>query len=122
LFYKKRKKKGEFAETDYYVWERPFLEKAVNFKYVEQNQSKLLFNLDLTGFTELIDIKPSVGGHFLHSMSEPFSEEDVDSGTMYRWLNHFGLKFHQIHASGHCQSKDLTQIITDIKKIRHIAK
>jgi ribonuclease J len=118
LFYKKRKKTGEFAETDYYTWERPFLEKAVNFDYVHRNQSKLLFNLDLAGFTELIDIKPSVGGDFIHSMSEPFSEEDVDYDTMHRWLNHFGLKSHQIHASGHCQSKDLVEIINQIKPKR----
>jgi ribonuclease J len=118
LFYKKRKKTGEFAESDYYMWERPFLEKAVNFDYVRRNQSKLLFNLDLAGFTELIDIKPSVGGDFIHSMSEPFSEEDVDYATMHRWLNHFGLMYHQIHASGHCQSKDLVEVINQIKPKR----
>jgi len=115
LFYKKRKKKGEFAESDYYVWERPFLEKAVNFKHVHGNQSKVLFNLDLIGFAELIDVKPSAGGHFIHSMSEPFSEEDVNPGVMHNWLDHFGLEFHQMHASGHCPSKDLKQMIKEIK-------
>jgi len=115
LFYKKRKKTGEFAETDYYAWERTFLDKAVNFDYVHKNQGKVLFNLDLVGFTELIDIRPSVGGHFIHSMSEPFSEEDVDRDVMHRWLTHFGLKFHQIHASGHCPSKDLAEIVSQIQ-------
>jgi len=114
LFYKKRKRTGEFAEKDYYTWERPFLDKAVNFNYIHKNQSKVLFNLDLVGFTELIDVRPSEGGHFIHSMSEPFSEEDIDSNVMHRWLDHFGLKFHQIHASGHCSSKDLKKIINQI--------
>jgi len=115
LFYKKRKKTGEFTQSDYYVWERPFLEKAVNYEYIHQNESKLLFNLDLVNFTELIDIKPSAGGHFIHSMSEPFSEEDISKDLMDNWLKHFGLKHHQIHASGHCPSKDLTRIINKIQ-------
>jgi ribonuclease J len=118
MFYKKRKKSGEFTETDYYVWERPFLEKAVNHEYIRKNQSKLLFNLDLTGFTELIDIRPSPGSHFIHSMSEPFSEEDINGDMMNRWLDHFGLKYHQIHASGHCQPNDLTRIINKIQPRR----
>jgi len=120
LFYKKRKKTGRFAESDYYVWERPFLEKAVNYDYVHENQSKLLFNLDLVSFTELIDVKPSRGGHFIHSMSEPFSEEDISVDVMNNWLQHFGLGFHQIHASGHCPSKDLEQIINRVQPKRLI--
>ena len=115
LFYKKRKKTGEFAEKDYFTWERRFLDKAVNFDYIHKNQRKVLFNLDLVGFTELIDVRPSAGGHFIHSMSEPFSEEDIDRNVMDRWLDYFGLKFHQIHASGHCPSKDLKEIINQIR-------
>jgi ribonuclease J len=115
LFYKKRKKTGEFDEKDYYVWERPFLEKAVTYDYVHKNESKLLFNLDLTSFTELIDIRPSEGGEFIHSMSEPFSEEDIGLEVMDNWLKHFGLRRHQIHASGHCPPDDLVQIINKVK-------
>jgi len=118
IFYKKRKKTGEFAESDYYAWERPFLEKAVNYDYVHKNESKLLFNLDLVSFTELIDIRPSVGGHFIHSMSEPFSEEDIGRDVMNNWLQHFGLRFHQVHASGHCPSKDLVHIVNRIQPRR----
>jgi len=115
VFYKKRKKTGEYAETDYYKWERPFLNKAKTYEYTRKNQSKVLLNLDLTEFTELIDIKPSKGGHFIHSMSEPFSEEDIDKELMDRWLRHFGLGFHQIHASGHCSQPHLKKIIDKIK-------
>jgi ribonuclease J len=120
LFYKKRKKTGAFAESDYYTWERPFIDKAVNYEYVHKYESKLLFNLDLVGFTELIDIRPTIGGDFIHSMSEPFSEEDVSKDVLDNWLSHFGLRFHQIHASGHCQSKDLVGIINRIKPKRLI--
>ncbi len=118
VFYKRRKRSGEFKPGDYYSWEREFLEKAENFGYVRQNQAEIVFNLDLVRFTELIDIKPSLGGDFIHSMSEPFSEEDVDSKVLRNWLNHFQLKFHQIHASGHCPSNDLVKIINHIKPSR----
>jgi ribonuclease J len=115
LFYMRRKKTGKFMESDYFTWERPFLEKAVNYDYVHENESKLTLNLDLSCFTELIDVKPARGGHFIHSMSEPFSEEDVGVDVMSRWIQHFGLKFHQIHASGHCPTKDLARVVNDIK-------
>jgi len=115
LFYKKRKKTGEFLESDYFPWERPFLEKAESFQYIHENQSKVLFNLDLVAFTELIDVKPSSSGDFIYSMSEPFSEEDIASEVMHNWLKHFGLRFHQIHASGHCPTKDLVKIVNTIK-------
>ncbi len=115
VFYKKRKRSGEFRPEDYYIWERPFLDKAENFSYIRKNEAKVIFNLDLVGFTELIDIKPSLGGDFIHSMSEPFSEEHIDTKVLHNWLNHFGLKFHQIHASGHCPSKDLVKVIDEIQ-------
>ena len=68
----------------------------------------------MSNFTELIDIKPD-GGDFIHSMSEPFSEEDVEVDVTRNWLKHFNMKFHQIHASGHCPSYDLKDIIEEIR-------
>jgi ribonuclease J len=114
VFYKKRKKSGEYKPADYHKWERPFLDKAKSFSYVRENQSKVIFNIDLVGFTELIDVKPTRGGEFIHSMSEPFSEEDLEPKVLRNWLNHFGLRLHQIHASGHCPSKDLAKVIDTI--------
>ena len=114
LVYVKRKRTGEFEKSDYYLWERPFLNKAVTFDYVHENQSKIVLSLDLTSFAELIDIKPE-GGDFIHSMSEPFSEEDIEADITQNWLEHFGLTFHQIHASGHCPSCDLKDIIDVVR-------
>jgi hypothetical protein len=100
LVYVKRKGSGKYNVSDYYLWERPFLEQAVTFDYIHRNQTKILLSLDLSNFTELIDIKPN-GGDFIHSMSEPFSEEDIEIDVTRNWLKHFNMKFHQIHASGH---------------------
>jgi len=116
VIYARRKKTGEYVEKDYYVWERPYLERAVGFKYIQENFSNCLLNLDLYNFAELVDIKPK-GGEFIHSMSEPFSEggmDQIELEVMLNWLKHFKLKFHQAHASGHCSVTDLKWLIAKI--------
>lgn len=118
LVYYKRKKSGRFVEEDYYVWERAFMEKMVTGEYVHENQSNLVMDLDFYQFGELIDIKPDEGSHFIHSMSEPFSEEDIEDRVMHNWLNHFNIKFHQLHASGHLNRRELTEMIERINPRR----
>ena len=115
VVYARRKKSGEYEERDYYMWERPFLKDAVNFEYVNEHQSEVLLNLDFHHFGELVDIRPDRGGHFIHSMSEPHSEEDLEAEVMHNWLEHFGLKFHQVHSSGHCSRKEVEEIVRMIK-------
>lgn len=114
LVYYKRKKSGEFNETDYYLWEREFMEKMVSHKFIHKRQSRLLMDLDFYQFAELIDIKPDSGSHFIHSMSEPFSEEDIEDQIMHNWLDHFRIKFHQLHASGHMNKDELLETIKRI--------
>lgn len=112
--YVRRKKSGEYDEKDYPKWERIFLERAVTSDYVRGNQSRIIFNLDLFNFQELIDIKPEPGSPFIHSMSEPFSEEDINDELMHNWLDHFKLPFHQVHASGHCAGAEIMELIKRI--------
>lgn len=115
LVYFKRKKSGEFAEEDYYQWERPFLDKGVDFDYVHRHQARVLLNLDFYDFAELVDIQPDKGGHFIRSMSEPLSEEEIEEEVLRNWLDHFGLHLHNIHASGHCSKEEIAQIIKEIR-------
>jgi ribonuclease J len=116
LVYKKRKKTGVYDEKDYFKWERPFVEKAVDHKYVHDNQSKSIIAIEPSSFTELIDIRPDPGGYYIYSMSEPHSElEAVDEEIQRNWLNHFQLNYSQIHASGHAPPKDLDMIINKIR-------
>jgi len=115
LVYYKRKKTGNFLEEDYYVWEREFMEKMVNYDFVHEHQSEIVMDLDFYQFAELIDVKPDPGSHFIHSMSEPYSEEDIEDKVMRNWLDHFKIKFHQLHASGHLNRRQLTDLINYIK-------
>jgi ribonuclease J len=115
LVYYKRKKSGGFNEKDYHVWERKFMDKMVTHEDVHKNQSKLVMDLDFYQFAELIDIKPNPGSHFIHSMSEPFSDEDITDEVMHNWINHFKMDFHQLHASGHLNKDQIVDLISYIQ-------
>ena len=94
------------------------MNKMVDSKYVHKNQGKLIMDLDFFQFAELIDIKPETGSEFIHSMSEPFSEEDIEDQVMHKWLDHFKMHFHQIHASGHMNKDQLIEMVTEIQPKR----
>jgi len=114
LVYYKRKKSGTYDDADYYIWERQFMDKMVTCEFVHKNQSRLIMDLDFYQFAELIDIKPTRGSHFIHSMSEPFSEEDIEDEVLHNWLDHFGMQFHQLHASGHLNREQIRSLVSDI--------
>lgn len=118
LVYYKRKKSGRFEEGDYYAWERQFMDRMATYEDVHKNQNELIMDLDFYQFAELIDIKPGLGSHFIHSMSEPFSEEDIEDAIMHNWLKHFKMHFHQLHASGHINKEDLANLIRLVKPKR----
>ena len=48
--------------------------RIVTHEYVRKNQRSLIMDLDFLQLTELVDIKAKPGSHFIHRMSEPFSE------------------------------------------------
>ena len=111
LVYYKRKKSGGFDEKDYYIWERKFMDKIVTYEDIRQNQKGFIMDLDFSSFGELIDIEPKEGSHFIHSMSEPFSEEDIGDQVMHNWMDHFKMEFHQLHASGHMSKDELIGLV-----------
>jgi ribonuclease J len=98
------------SKRRYYNWEKTFLPDALTAEEIRTHGSRYLLSLDLMHFAELIDIRPPAGSPFIHSMSEPFSEEDINDRVLHNWLEHFGLPFHQMHASGHCSGPELLEI------------
>ena len=98
----------------YYKWERPFLDDGVDADWVRHHPSDVLLSLDLPHFAELIDLQPPKGSPFIHSMSEPFSEDDLDDAVQRNWLEHFGLVRHALHASGHCSGPELHAVARKI--------
>jgi ribonuclease J len=75
-------------------------------------------DLDFSQLTELVDIKPKPGSHFIRSMSEPFSEEDVEDYVLHNWVDHFKMQFHQMHASGHMSKDELVEMVDYIRPKR----
>ncbi len=108
------------AKRQYYKWERPFLDDAVDAEWVRRHGREILLSLDLAHFAELIDLRPPRGAAFIHSMSEPFSEDDVDEQVLANWLDHFGLHREQMHASGHCSGPELGQVAEGVQGKRLI--
>jgi ribonuclease J len=107
--YKRRKGKYE-------KWERELLEgvEVVNSVDIRRHPEMFVLSLDFTNLGELVDIQPQ-GGNFINSMSEPFNEEgEAQEDVLRRWLKHFGMRFHQHHASGHAPAEDLRKIATGI--------
>lgn len=98
------------AKRRYYTWEQAFLDDAVGPEWVREHARESLLLLDMNQFPELIDLRPEAGTPYVRSMSEPFSEEDVNEGVLKNWLAHFGLKLEQFHASGHCSESELFHI------------
>jgi ribonuclease J len=102
-------------------WEKEFLDldASVDAGYVRDHQSELILHLNFTHFAELIDIKPEKGSIFIHSMSEPFEEDDIEDEVKHNWLEYFGLEYHQAHASGHCTMEEIFKVVEEInpKKI-----
>jgi ribonuclease J len=98
----------------FYSWEEPFLDAALSAEDVRGRGGRYLLALDLAHFPELIDLRPPKGSPYIHSMSEPFSEDDVDDKVLHNWLDHFGLGFHQMHASGHASGAELGAIVREL--------
>ncbi|MGI0054791.1 MAG: MBL fold metallo-hydrolase [Thermoplasmata archaeon] len=98
----------------YAKYERPFLDDALDASDLAKQGREYLLALDFSHFGELIDIRPPKGSPFVHSMSEPFCEDDLSDQVLHNWLDHFGLRFHQAHASGHASESELFEIVRHV--------
>ncbi|MFQ5909120.1 MAG: MBL fold metallo-hydrolase [Thermoplasmata archaeon] len=95
-------------------WQKELLDHSVNAEYVHRNQGRLILQLDFHHFTEFVDINPKPGSYFIHSMSEPFEEDDIEDKVKHNWLDHFKFHFRQYHASGHCSREEIFGILETI--------
>jgi ribonuclease J len=109
---------GRYEEKDYKKWQKPFLNysNAIKAEEVAKNQSKYILYMEFFDLTELLDIQPSKGSLFIHSLTEPFNEEmAMDFNRMLNWLERFGIPLEHAHASGHADAEQLKTIIEGIK-------
>ncbi len=100
-------------------WEQALREelgdRAVDAPWVHDHQGEVVLQLDFSHLAELVDIDPIPGGHFIHSKSEPFEEDDLQDKVLRAWLRRFGLRHHQLHASGHASRAELEEMVRGMR-------
>ncbi|MDX1534878.1 MAG: MBL fold metallo-hydrolase RNA specificity domain-containing protein, partial [Thermoplasmata archaeon] len=89
-------------------------DRAVDAAYVRAHESETVLQLDFPHMTELVDVAPTPGGEFIHSKSEPFEEDDLEDRVLHRWLERFGLRHQQLHASGHLSRPEIETMVREI--------
>jgi ribonuclease J len=113
-----RKDTGRFAESDYDVWEKKFLDmaNAVKPEWIRENQAETLVCFGFFDVNELVDIDPDLGSIYVHSTSEPHNEEQsFDEQRLNNWIDFFRLEKHHFHCSGHAGGKEIREIVQTIK-------
>jgi ribonuclease J len=114
--YVRRKKSGTLDDSDYYPWERRFLDDGLSAADVRKNQRGVFLHLEVWNFPELIDIKPDRGGAYIHAATEAFNEEgEREESTVRNWVDHMGFAYHQVHASGHAPMEEVRGLVDEIK-------
>jgi ribonuclease J len=113
--YVRRKKTGKLDDSDYYPWERPFLDHGVSAVDIGRKQDQVLLHLEAWNFPELIDIKPERGGTYIHAATEAFNEEgEREEIVIKNWIAHVGFRYAQLHASGHAAMKEVGNLVVGI--------
>jgi ribonuclease J len=119
--YVRRKGGGDYDDSDYYQWERKYLDNGLTAGEIRKKQSGIFLHLDQWYLPELIDIRPAKGGAYIHATTEAFNEEgEQDEATIRNWVDHFGFSYHQIHASGHAPMDKVGELVSRIKAQRVI--
>lgn len=114
--YVKRKRTGSLDDSDYYQWERPFLDHGVSAAEVRRTQKDVFLHLEAWDFPELIDIRPDGGGTYIHSATEAFNEEgEREEEVIKNWVRHVGFAYAQLHASGHAPSAEVGALVERVK-------
>ena len=113
--YVRRKKSGKLDDSDYYAWERPFLDSGVSAAEVRKRQGGVFLHLESWNFPELVDIKPERGGTYIHSATEAYNEEgEKEEAVIRNWIGHVGFRYTQLHASGHAPMAEVGRLVEGV--------
>ena len=110
-------KSCSFCETDYYKYEREYMQNMITFKEIKERQSDFVILTNFNKLMELVYIQPEKA-EYIYSSSEHFleGEDNEDMRTvLYNWLNHFNINLHRAHCSGHASKSDIEYAIKKIK-------
>jgi len=109
---------GRYEKEDYRKWQAQYLnyDNVVKADDINKQQCDYMLYMDFFGLTDLMDIRPSSGSVFVHSLTEPFNEEmEFDFNRILNWLNKFNIPLEHAHAGGHANGEQLKEIVETIK-------
>jgi len=105
----------KMRNQDYDTWERSYLERAVCYKDLRDNQDDYLLFCSNFDLKELVDIKPVEDSVYIKSVCEPFDAEmEIDWERIENWINHFGMNVSSTHVSGHASGPQLKEFVEQV--------
>ncbi len=115
--YKGKQGSGTYSDLDYYGSDRMFATSpnALTAAQIASHPDRYLCAIGFFSFNALIDMKPSPGVVYIHSASEPYTEEQIlNTQRLDNWIDRFQMRHHHIHCSGHAQGQDMLKMVDDI--------
>jgi len=117
IIYLPKRGSGTYLDSDYKGKDKEFLDlhNTWTAEQIAARPSKVLCAIGFYSFTALIDMKPKSGAIYIHSASEPYTEEqEISQERVDSWLAHFGMQKFQSHCSGHARGEDLLKAVSEI--------
>jgi ribonuclease J len=117
IIYLPKRGSGTYLDKDYKGKDKEFLDlhNTWTAEQIAARENKVLCAIGFYSFTALIDMKPKSGARYIHSASEPYTEEqEISQERVDAWLEHFGMHKFQSHCSGHARGQDLLKAVSEI--------
>ena len=117
IIYLPKRGSGTYSDKDYKGNDKEFLDlhNTWTAEQIAARENKVLCAIGFYSFTALIDMKPKSGARYIHSASEPYTEEqEISQERVDAWLEHFGMHKFQSHCSGHARGQDLLEAVKEI--------
>jgi len=117
IIYLPKRGSGTYSDSDYKGKDKEFLNlnNVWTAEQIAAKENKVLCAIGFYSFTALIDMKPKSGARYIHSASEPYSEEqEFSQERIDSWIEHFGMQKFQSHCSGHARGKHLLEAVSEI--------
>lgn len=119
LIYLDKRGSGTFCDKDYNKdWMKDILslKNKITSEDIHNTKDNVIIRLSFYDFNDFVDIKPSLGSEYIHSMCEPFNEEmTISEERMKNWLSRYNLPYRYVHCSGHANRPQLEEIIKMVK-------
>ncbi|MBN2250730.1 MAG: MBL fold metallo-hydrolase [Candidatus Altiarchaeota archaeon] len=109
-------KSCSFCEKDYLKYEREYMGNMVTYREIKEGQNDYVVLTNFNKLMELVYMRPEKAD-YVYSLSEHFleGEDNEDMRTvLYNWLDHFNIRLHKAHCSGHAGRKDIERAVKKI--------